>query len=295
MADVRQAGVYLQDMAAKPPSSVTTEELLDLAKVCLCRDHHMNRSQMERAVREWVPIIERAKAAYAWAPAPVRPTPAPVKAPVPTFNTRSWQATNWQATLASQAAGFGVANISTQSSQSTTNGAQQQHADAPPGFTARNTAPVKTPEQELAAVQEQLATLRLENTELREKERRLESLVVENSAAKLRKEIERAATQKELSTLQDENRRLLQEQQRLAKLDSEYSAFRKRTEAELAATQERVMELQSQSETLVSSQQEDLELLKAEHSQLLTQLERELETLTVPLQPRILGSPGSEA
>ncbi|KAH6635994.1 hypothetical protein F5144DRAFT_476572, partial [Chaetomium tenue] len=279
MADVRQAGLYLQAMAAKPPSSVTTQQLLDLAKVCLCRDHHMNQSQMERAVREWVPIVQRAMAAYAPAPAPVRPTPAPVKAPVPVFNTTSWQATNWQATLASQAAGFGVAKISTQSSQSTINGAQQQHADAPPSFTARNTTPIKTPEQELAAVQEQLATLRLENTELREKDRRLESLVKENSATRLRQEIERAATQKELSTLQDENRHLLQEQQRFAKLDSEYTAFRQRTEAELAATQEQVTELQSQSETLVSSQQEDLEILKAEHSEFLTQLERELEAV----------------
>ena len=232
----------------------------------------MNQSQIERVVRTWVPIIQRAIAAYTPA-APVRSTLPPLKAPVPSpapftapvFDTTSWQHTNWQATLASQAAGFGVANITTQSSQSTTNGAQHQHADAPSDFTARNATPVKTPAQELATVQEQLATLRLENTELREKERTLGSLVKENSATRLHKEIELASTQKELSTLKAENSRLLQEQQRLNKLDSE-----------LAASREKVTALQSQTETLVSSQA-DLELLKSEHSQFISQFEAELE------------------
>ncbi|KAK3295395.1 uncharacterized protein B0H64DRAFT_395168 [Chaetomium fimeti] len=287
-SDVTNAEIILRKMATNPPSSVTSEQLRSLAKLCLCRDHHMTQMQVERVVRGWDVIVQLAVAAYTPPrAAPVPATPAPIKAPTPTltpfasaqFDTTQWQTMNWQTTLAGPAAGFGVANISTQSSQSTTNGAQHQHADAPSGFTTRNSAAARTPEQELAAVQEQLAALRLENTELREKERRLETLTAEYSTARQRREEERASTQTELSTLQGENNRLRQEQQRLEKLDAEYSAFRESTEAELAATQEKVLGLQSQSSELAESQQEQLEHLKSEHSEFLSQLENELEAV----------------
>jgi hypothetical protein len=148
--DVIKAEEFLRAMASGPPSSVTYQDLRDLAKVCLCRDHHMTQSQIERVARGWEGIIsvQRVAAHTQTRVAPVPAAPAAVKAPVPTltpfasaqFDTTQWQTMNWQTTLAGPVAAVGVANISTQSSQSTTNGARHQHADAPSDFTARNSA-----------------------------------------------------------------------------------------------------------------------------------------------------------
>lgn len=270
-SDVRDAENLLESMARKLPSNVTTQELHRLAQLCLCRDHHMNQTQMYRVANTWaelvrntMPVTQSPPQATRSPPQVANLNPAPVTVPVtvpvtaPTtaqqFIGTEWLNTNWQAVLLAQVSSM----VNSQDSQST-NGTQHQHADAPAGFASSRRSPSRErTETELATTLARLSDLQIQNGDLREKERRLEALGLEYSTFRENMEGELATTRTQLSSLQLENENLRNQEHHL-------KALEEHTRVELAATQEQLSTLKLENKTL-GERADHLQALESEYS-----------------------------
>ncbi|GAB1313436.1 hypothetical protein MFIFM68171_03646 [Madurella fahalii] len=247
MPDVRDAEKLLDSMARKPMWDVTAQELQHLARLCLCRDHHMNQMQMDKVTDKGAGLVQRAMASYSPSSATnlnpdLARVAAPVAAPVEIhqFIGTEWLGANWQTALSAQVG----STASSQGSQST-NAGQHQHADAPTGFISSRTPPSRErTDTELAAALARVSALQNLNNDPREKEQCLLALDLEHSRYKERTEGELDTTRTQLSALQLENENLRRKEHRLNTLNAEYSTFREHTKAELAATQNQLSTLQ---------------------------------------------------
>jgi myosin heavy subunit len=224
--DVRTAKALIQSMATQSPSQVTLGNLQELARLCLCRDHHMTQDQIARLAKKWKTVVDEqtASASVASSATLINPSPAPVEAHQ--FKT-GWQGTNWQAALSSQVRSVGDGS-----------GSQSQYPNGQAGIAGKDYASREHEREELAALQTKLSALQIENKGLREKEHRLGALVLQHSTSERQTKEESAAIQTKLTALQIENKDLREKERRLGALVLEHSTSERQTKEELRTAKE---------------------------------------------------------
>ena len=253
-ADVRGAENLLRAMAVLPPSTITPETLSGLARLCLCRDHHVTAAQIDKLVRKWEVAVRQASTTY----------PSGLATPPATPPRLQSQISDSETLVSSQrnpfAVGFG--SFSTKE-------VQQPHHGVPDAVVSRGSAVEKRLEGELAVAQKKLSASRAQEKELLDKMHRLEQLNAEHLRLGGQRDAQLAIAQTKVSTLEFENERSRQRER-----DEEIKAEKLAHDAEknLAAVQLRLSALEIDNEGLREKEQ----TLLSEHSAWRSQTEEML-------------------
>ena len=266
LADVRGAENLLRAMAVLPPSKITSETLSGLARLCLCRDHHVTAVQIDKLVKKWEVAVRQASSTY----------PSGLATPPATPPRLQSQSSDAETLVSSQvnpfAAGPSQVNpfVGPFGSFSTKE-VQQPHHGVADAVVSRGSPIEKRLEEELAAVQKQLSASRAQEKELLDKMHRLEQLNAEHLRSGGQREVQLAIAQSKISTLEFQNERSRQRER-----DQEIKAEKLALDAEknLAAVQQRLSTLEVDNKGLREKEQ----ALLLEHSGWRSQTEEILAT-----------------
>ena len=285
LADVRGAESLLRTMAVLHPSNITSDTLSILARLCLCRDHHITAAQIDKLVKKWEVAVRQASSIYptGLATPPATPPrlqsqssdsdtlvssqPNPFGAGFGSFSAKSVQPPQHgvadapvprsppaTSLVSSQPNPFGVGfgSFSNKAPQ------QPQHgvADA---VVSRSSPAEKRLEEQLAAVQKQLSASQAQEKELLDKMSRLEQLNAEHLRSEGQRNLQLAVEQSKVSTRDFQIERYRQRER-----DQEVKAEKLARDAEknFAAVQKRLSALEIDHKDLHEKEQR----LVSEHS-----------------------------